>query len=104
MKTRIQEVLDIEKQAQDLLKKANAEAEELPIRAEREADALVEKTRTDARAEAERLVAEARQSDPSAAILAQTEEQIGRAKTLAMSHRERAVRYVLNILAGKKAD
>ena len=56
---RIQQVLEIEKQAKTIHEAALHEAEQLPVLAEKEAQALIEKTRQDAQEEARRVVARA---------------------------------------------
>jgi len=98
---RIQEVLKIEKQAQDIYDAALREAEQLPVLANQESQSLIEKTRTDAEAEARRLVANAEAKEECARILADAEDKSNRMKGLAMSHMERAVGYVLDRVAGR---
>jgi len=98
---RIQEVLQIEKQAQAIYEAALREAEQLPVLASQESQSLIEKTRIEAEAEAHRLVANAEAKEECARILADAEEKSNRMKGLAMSHMERAIGYVLDRVAGR---
>jgi vacuolar-type H+-ATPase subunit H len=99
----IEKVLEIEKRAQAIYDAAVREAGQLPVQAEEEAQALLEKTRTDAQAEARRLIAEAQTQaqDESARIVKEAEEEAERMETLAISHFDHAVSYVLDRVAGK---
>ena len=72
---RIQEVLQIEKQAQAIYEAALREAEQLPVLASQESQSLIEKTRIEAEAEAHRLVANAEAKEECARILADAEEK-----------------------------
>ena len=99
---RIQQVLEIEKQAKTIHEAALHEAEQLPVQAEKEAQALIEKTRQDAQEEARRMVARAQAEEESARILAQAEEKARQTEALAMSNFERAVTYVLSRVTGKE--
>ena len=53
---RIREVIDVEKQAMDLVAQANREAEQLPRKAEVEAAAMIEQSRAAAEDEARQLI------------------------------------------------
>ena len=55
----IQQVLDIEKQAQEIQEQAKREAQEIPVKAEQEAQALIAKAKTEAHEEARKMLAEA---------------------------------------------
>jgi F0F1-type ATP synthase membrane subunit b/b' len=99
---RIQQVLDIERQAQAIHKAAIHEAAQLPIQAEQEAQALVEKARVDAQEEAHQLIANAHAEEACAQIMAQAEEDVRRMEALAMSHFDRAVGYVLDRVVGRE--
>jgi V/A-type H+-transporting ATPase subunit G/H len=100
----IEKVLEIEKRAQAVYDAAVREAGQLPVQAEKEAQALLEKARADAQAEARRLIAEAqaRARDESARIVKEAEEEAERMETLATSHFDHAVNYVLDQVAGKE--
>jgi V/A-type H+/Na+-transporting ATPase subunit G/H len=99
---RIQQVLEIERQAQAIHEAAMRQSEQSPIQAEQEAQALIEKARTDAEEEARQLVANAQAQEERARILAQAEEEVRRMEALAMSHFDRAVGYVLDRVAGRE--
>lgn len=98
----IQQVLEIEEQAQAMHEAAMHEAEQLPTQAEQETQAVVQKARADAQEEASRLVASAQAQEECARILAQAEEEAHRMEALAMSHFDRAVGYVLDRVAGRE--
>jgi len=98
---RIQQVLDIEKQAQEIHDAAVRDAQQLPIVAEQEAQSLLGKARADAHDEARQLVANAQAEDEVARILAQADEKNRQIETLAMKNFDRAVAYVLERLAGR---
>jgi len=92
---RIQQVLEIEKQAQEVHEQAVHTAQQLPIQAEQEGQALIEKARADAHEAARKVIAGAQSEEVTARILAQAEQKTRQAETLAMSNFDRAVSYVL---------
>ena len=99
---RIQQVLEIEKKAEEIRAKAAAEAEQIPVRAEQEGQDLIDKARAGAEEEARRLVAKAKAEQESAGILASTTEQLQRTETTAKLNLDRAVAYVLSRVVGKE--
>ena len=99
---RIQQVLEIEKQAQEIHQAALRDAEELQKQAEQEAQTLIEKTRAEAQDEARQLVSDRQADDECARILAESEEKSRELETLAAQHFDRAVDYVLNRLMGRE--
>lgn len=99
---RIQQVLEIEKQARDVHEQAARAAQQLPIQAEQEGQALIEKARAEAQEEARRIVAGAKAEDVTARVLAQAEEKNRQAEALAMSNFDRAVAYVLDRVINKE--
>ena len=99
---RIQQVLDIEKQAQAVHEAAIRDAEHLQKQAEQEAQTLLEKARADAQEEAQRLASDRQASNECARILAKSEEKSRQLETLAAQHFDRAVEYVLDRLTGRK--
>jgi vacuolar-type H+-ATPase subunit H len=101
-KDRIQQVLDVEKQAQAIHDAAMREAEQYPKRAEQEAQALVEQARTAAEEEARQLLSKAQSEEESARILAQAQEEVQRMEVIAMSNFDRAVSFVLDRVAGRE--
>jgi vacuolar-type H+-ATPase subunit H len=99
---RIQQVLEIEKQAQNVHEQAVRAAQQLPAQAEQESQALIDKARAEAQEEARKIVAGAKAEDVSARILAQAEEKNRQAEALAMSNFDRAVSYVLDRVINKE--
>jgi vacuolar-type H+-ATPase subunit H len=99
---RIQQVLDIEKEADAIHDKAVDQATQLPQQAQKEADELVAKARADAEKEAKQLIAKAQAEDERAQILSQAEEKIHRAEMLSMNNFDRAVQYVLARVVGRE--
>jgi V/A-type H+-transporting ATPase subunit G/H len=99
---RIQQVLMIEKEAQEIADAAIREAEQLPLQAEQEAQALIDKARADAQEEARRLVANAEAKDECARIQAEAEEKIKRTKNLSIGHLDRAVTHVIDRVVGRE--
>ena len=99
---RIQQVLEIEKKAEAIHESAVNEATQLQEQAKRDAQALVEKTRAAAQEEAKRVIADAHASKECARIRAESEENSRQMETLAAQHFDRAVAYVLDRLIGKE--
>jgi vacuolar-type H+-ATPase subunit H len=101
-RNRIQQVLDIEKQAQATQDAAMHEAEQFPLRAEQAAQTLIEKAKASAQDEARELVAGANSEEECARILAKATEEVQHMEALAMSHFDRAVNFVLDRVAGRE--
>ena len=99
---RIQQVLEIEKQAMEIRDAAVKEAEQIPSQAEREAQALVERARKEAEEEARQLIAGAKASEEGGQILAEADEKTRQLETAAKSNLDRAVTAVLNRVIGKE--
>ena len=99
---RIQQVLEIEKQAQEIHDGAIREAEQLLKQVDQEAQGLIEKAQIDAQEEARRLVASAQAEEEIARLLAEAEEKTNRSKNLAKGNLDRAVGYVLDRVAGRE--
>ena len=97
----IQQVLEIEKQAQEIHEAAMREAQQLPVSAEQEAQALIEKARAEAQQQAREMVSEVKADEESARILSETEEKNKQFEALAMSNFDRAVNYVLERVIGR---
>lgn len=98
---RIQEVIEIEKKADEIFNKAVAEAERMPQQAEQEVKALIESARQQAEKEAQALMAGAQTKDETDKILSQAEETIRRNATLASHNFERSTTYVLSRVVGR---
>ena len=99
---RIQQVLQIEKEAQELFDSATRDAEQILIQAEQDSETLIEKERTAAEEEARQIVAKADVEEERKRILAEADEKVNRTNSLAKGHSDRAVNYVLNRVAGRK--
>jgi vacuolar-type H+-ATPase subunit H len=102
MKNHIQEVLEIERQAQSVHTAAVKDAEKLSIVAQQEAQILLENARSEAEEEARRLIENARSQEEVERILAHAREKANQTKSLAMGHFNRAVGYVLDKIAGRE--
>lgn len=98
---RIQQVLMIEKEAQEVAEAALREADQLPVIADQEAQAMLEKARAEALEEAKQLVAKAEATDQSATIMAEAEQKINSTKSLSAGNLEKAVAHVLDRVTGK---
>jgi len=93
---RIQEVIEIEKQAADAYNKAVKDAERIPTLAEKDAKGLIEKANAEADAEAQEILAKAHPAEECDRILADTEKGIQHAETCAKRNHDRAVTYVIS--------
>ena len=98
---RIEQVLEIEKQAEDILNAATREAEQVPARAEQEAQQMVEQARTEAQEEARKMLEKAQAQQETASILSQTDEKNREIEKLAMKNLDKAVAFVLERVIGK---
>lgn len=99
---RIQEVIDIEKQADEFYTKAVNEAAKIPQQAEQEAKAFVEKARREAQEEAHKILANAESKEESERILTESDEAIQHSQTLAKRNFDRAVTYVISKVLGRE--
>ncbi len=99
---RIQEILEIEKDAQAIYEAAVKDAEQLPVQAEKEAQAMIAKARADAEEEARKMLEMAKAENEIGKISADAEEKVKRTEKLAAANFHRAVSYVLNRVVGKE--
>jgi vacuolar-type H+-ATPase subunit H len=97
----IQQVLDIEKRAQEIHDTAVKEAQQLPVTAEQEAQALIEKARREAEGQAREMISAVKADEESARILAEAEEKSRQLEGVAASNFDRAVNYVLERVIGR---
>lgn len=97
----IQQVLEIEKQAQEIHEAALKEAQQLPVMAEQEAQALIEKARTEAQQKAREMVSQVKADEESARILSEAEEKNRQFEALATKNLDRAVDFVLERVIGR---
>ncbi len=99
---RIQEVLEIEKQAQEVHDSAVREAEQLPVQADKDARSIVDQAKAQAEDEARAMIAKAQSEDVSARILAETQAEAKRTEAVAMNNFDHAVAYVLDRVVGRE--
>ena len=97
----IQQVLDIEKQAQEIHESAMKEAQQLPVIAAQEAQALIEKAKLEAQQQAREMVSGVKAEEENTRILSEVEEKNKQFEALAMSNLDRAVNYVLERVIGR---
>ena len=97
----IQQVLEIEKKAQEIQEQAQREAQELPRLAEQEAQALIAQAKKEAEEEARRILAEAQATDRAKEILEDVERQKGELDAKANANLDKAVNYVLERVLGR---
>ena len=100
---RIQQVLEIEKQAQEIQEQAKREAQEIPAKAEQEAQEIIAKAKADAQEEARKLVSGAQAED--AAVQGKSKEASGNGEFEASARKnlDKAVAFVLERVIGKAA-
>jgi vacuolar-type H+-ATPase subunit H len=99
---RIQQVLDIEKQAQEIHETALRNAQQLPISADQESQTILENARTEAQAEARLLITNAQGEVETTRILLEAEKKNSQVEALAMSNFDRAVNYILDRVIGRE--
>ncbi len=99
---RIEQVLEIENQAQAIHEAAQREAEGIPAQAEKEGQALIEKAKAEAETEARQILAQSRSEEESKQIIAQAQEQNQSKQAVAEKNIDRAVAFVLNRVVGKE--
>jgi vacuolar-type H+-ATPase subunit H len=97
----IQQVIEIEKRAQELHDAAVKEAQQLPVIAEQEAQGLIEKAKAEAEQEAREMLSKVQADEEGTRILSEVEEKSGQFETVAVSNLDRAVEYVLERVIGK---
>ena len=98
---RMQQVLDIEKQAQQILESATREAQQLPIAADQEAQQMIEEDRAAVEVESRIIIEKSQAADETARITQEAEDKTSRLEKIAMSNLDRAVAYVLEQVKGK---
>ena len=99
---RIQQVLEIEKQAQEIHDTAVRDAQQLPVIAEQEGQSLIADARAKAEAEARAIIAKAQAEEETARILSQAEKKNRESEVKAMSNFDRAVAFVLDRVTSKE--
>jgi len=96
---RIQRVLEIEKQAQEVQEQAKREAQEIPVKAEQEAQALVAKIVAEAHEEARKMLASA-QAEGDSGKAADEAAKNSEFENSAKKNFDRAVAFVLDRVLG----
>lgn len=97
----IQQVLEIEKQAQEIQEKARREAQEIPVKAEQDAQALIAKAKADAHEEARKMIASAQSSDASVQFESVEAAKNNEFEASAKKNFDKAVAFVLERVIGK---
>ncbi len=98
---RIEQVMEIEREAQRILDAAREQAARLPLDADRDAQDLIEKARLEAEAEAKRIIDEAGAKQETQQILSTADEHIRQSEATAAANQQRAIDYVLDKVLGK---
>jgi vacuolar-type H+-ATPase subunit H len=98
---RIEQVLEIERQAQGILDAATREAEQLPTRAEQEAQAMIAQARAEAETEARKIIEAAEREDKAKDIVASMAKTSSDAEAKAKANLDKAVAHVLERVIGK---
>ena len=99
---RIQQVLEIEKQANAIRDDMISQAGLMPVQAEKDAQALLEKSRADAQQEAQAILAKAKAEQESTDIQSQAQAKTVQIESLAKSNFNRAVAYVIARVIGRE--
>ncbi len=99
---RIEQVLEIEKQAQEILDAAQRDAEQLPARAEQEARDLLERARSQAQEEARQMIEKAQAAEETARILSKADDKNREIEKTAMKNMDKAVAYILERVIGRE--
>jgi hypothetical protein len=97
----IEQVLEIEKQAQEIHEAAVREAQQLPIQAEQEAQALIAKAVAEAHEEARKMIANVQAGDTSSQIPADEASRNNEFEVSARKNFDKAVAFVLERVIGR---
>ena len=97
----IQQVLEIEKQAQGVQDKAKREAQEIPVKAEQEAQALIAKAKSEAQEEARKMIADVQKDDASGQTTADLASRNSELEAKAKANFDKAVAFVLERVIGR---
>ncbi len=99
---RIQQVLDIEKQADGVYQSAISKAAQLPLQAEKDAQALLEKTLADANEAAKNIIAKAKSEEESDLISSDALDRVHKMESKATINMDHAIGYVLARVVGRE--
>jgi len=97
----IQQVLEIEKQAQEIQEKAKRESQEIPVKAEQEAQVLIAKAKSDAQEEARKIIADVHIDDTSDQMAADLASRNSELDAKAKTNFDKAVTFVLERVIGR---
>jgi hypothetical protein len=98
---RIQQVIEIEKRAQELLESAGKQAELVPAQAEKAAQVAIEESRRRAQVEAQGIIAQAQGVGETSAIVAASDQKVSQMEELAKKNFDLAVALVVDRVIGK---
>ncbi len=98
---RIEQVMQIENEAQQILDAAKKESARIPLEAEREGREIVERARAEAESAARQLIERASDPEDGASILADAEKRAQASEAAAKKNLDRAVEYVLARVLGE---
>ena len=100
---RIQQVLEIEKQAKEIQEQAKRKAQEIPVKAQQEAQEIIAKAKASAQEDARKMVESVQSSDASAQ--AESDEASGNSEFEASARKnlDKAVAFVLERVIGRAA-
>jgi vacuolar-type H+-ATPase subunit H len=101
-KKTIQQMLEIDQQAQTIHENALKEAAQLLVQAEKEAPDFIEKARQQAELEAKEILARSQSTDETARIMADTQASTQKMENLAQTNFDKAVAYVLARVVGRE--
>ena len=96
----IQQVLEIEKQAQEVQEKARHEAQDIPAKAEQEAQALIAKAKAEAHEEARKMIAAVQPNNVSGQAAANGTKE-NEFEASAKKNFDKAVAFVLERVIGR---
>lgn len=97
----IQQVLEIERQAQEIQEQAKREAQDIPVKAEQEAQALIARAKAEAHEEARRMLADAQAQDAASGLEAEVASKNSDFETTARKNFDTAVAFVLERVIGR---
>lgn len=97
----IQQVLEIEKQAQEMQEKARHEAQDIPAKAEQEAQTLIARAKAEAHEEARKMIADIQSNDTSGQVAADGASKDKEFEASAKKNFDKAVAFVLERVIGR---
>ena len=98
---RIEQVLEVERRAQEILDVAKHEAEQIPLEAEQEAREMVERARSEAQDEANQMIVRAQSQEETAEIVSAAEQKNRETEQKATQNLDKAVSFVIERIIGR---